>query len=66
MADFEKFHFEHLYYGSRRLAIQFEMSREKSQRLMRDIQIPKERIKSIKSTCCWIIISLPQILLSDF
>jgi putative transposase len=39
MEVFEKFHFEHPYYGSRRLALQFEMSRDKAQRLMRDMHL---------------------------
>jgi putative transposase len=39
MAVFEKFHFEHPYYGSRRLAVQFGMSRDKVQRLMRDLHL---------------------------
>jgi putative transposase len=39
MAVFEKFHFEHPYYGSRRLAFQFGMSRDKAQRLMRDLHL---------------------------
>jgi putative transposase len=39
MAVFEKFHFEHPYYGSRRLAVQFGMSRDKTQRLMRDLHL---------------------------
>jgi putative transposase len=37
MEIFEKFHFEHPYYGSRRLAVQFGTSRDKSQRLMRKL-----------------------------
>ncbi|MDR3197952.1 MAG: hypothetical protein LBU34_08810 [Planctomycetaceae bacterium] len=39
MSAFEKFHFEHPYYGSRRLAFQFGMSRDKAQRLMRDLHL---------------------------
>jgi putative transposase len=39
MAVFEKFHFEHPYYGSRRLAVQFGMSRDKTQRFMRDLHL---------------------------
>jgi putative transposase len=39
MEVFEKFHFEHPYYGSRRLAVQFGMSRDKAQRLMRDLHL---------------------------
>jgi putative transposase len=39
MSAFEKFHFEHPYYGSRRLAFQFGLSRDKSQRLMRDLHL---------------------------
>jgi putative transposase len=39
MAVFEKFHFEHPYYGSRRLAVHFGMSRDKAQHLMRDLHL---------------------------
>jgi putative transposase len=35
MERFEKFHFEHPAYGSRRLAAEFGLSRDKAQRLMR-------------------------------
>jgi putative transposase len=39
MSAFEQFHFEHPYYGSRRLAFPFGLSRDKSQRLMRDLHL---------------------------
>jgi hypothetical protein len=39
MEIFEKFHFEHPYYGSRRFAFQFGMSRDKSQRLMWELHL---------------------------
>ncbi|MDR3108468.1 MAG: IS3 family transposase, partial [Planctomycetaceae bacterium] len=47
MERFERFHFEHPFYGSRRMAVEFGMSRTKAARLMRDMHIvatyPKKR-----------------------
>jgi putative transposase len=47
MEIFEKFHFEHPYYGSRRLAVHFDLSRDKAQRLMRELHLaatyPKQK-----------------------
>jgi putative transposase len=39
MARIDKFHFEHPTFGSRRLAAQFDISRDKAKRLMRDLHI---------------------------
>jgi putative transposase len=39
MERFERFHFDHPTYGSRRLSVQFSISREKAIRLMRDLHI---------------------------
>jgi putative transposase len=39
MKRFEKFHFEHPYFGSRRLAVQFGLSRDKAHRLMQVLHI---------------------------
>jgi putative transposase len=47
MEKFERFHFEYPFYGSRRMAVEFEMSRTKALRLVRDMYIvatcPKKR-----------------------
>jgi putative transposase len=47
MARIDRFHFEYPMYGSRRLAHQFGISRDKAQRLMRDLHLvatyPKRR-----------------------
>ena len=47
MARIDRFHFEHPMYGSRRLAHQFGISRDKTRRLMQDLHIvatyPKRR-----------------------
>ena len=39
MRRFDRFHFEHPVYGSRRLAHQFGISRDKAKRLMQDLPI---------------------------
>jgi putative transposase len=39
MARFDRFHFEQPTYGSRRLAVQFGICRDKAKRLMRDLHI---------------------------
>jgi putative transposase len=39
MSSIEKFHFCHPTYGSRRLSVQFSISRDKAIRLMRDMHI---------------------------
>jgi len=47
MANIDRFHFEHPTFGSRRLAKQFGISRDKAQRLMQDLHLvatyPKRR-----------------------